>query len=65
MTAGILKYTYSGQGNKGNSMEDERKSKPVVMFGGVYAKAKQRVLNRLGRRTTLTRNPRVDFISGR
>mmetsp|Transcript_7613 Transcript_7613/g.23080 ORF Transcript_7613/g.23080 Transcript_7613/m.23080 type:complete len:411 (+) Transcript_7613:83-1315(+) len=32
-------------------------------LGGYYAKAKQRVLNRMGRRTTLTRNPRVDYIS--
>lgn len=31
----------------------------------VYAKTKQRVLDRLGRRTSLTRNPDVDFISGR
>jgi len=42
-----------------------RPSKPTLMFGGAYAKAKQRVLNAVGRRTTLTRNPRVDFISGR
>lgn len=42
-----------------------RPSKPTIMFGGAYAKAKQRVLNAVGRRTTLTRNPRVDFISGR
>lgn len=36
-----------------------------MMIGGMYAKAKQRVLNRIGKRTTLTRNPRVDFISKR
>lgn len=35
------------------------------LIGGFYAKAKQRVLNKIGRRTTLTRNPRVDFISKR
>jgi hypothetical protein len=46
-------------------MEAERKGKPVVAMGGIYAKAKQRVLNKLGRRTTLTKNPRVDFISRR
>ena len=31
----------------------------------LLARTKQRVLNSLGRRTTLTRNPDVDFISGR
>lgn len=46
-------------------MEAERKGKPAVAMGGMYAKAKQRVLNKLGRRTTLTKNPRVDFISRR
>eukprot|EP00737_Agarophyton_chilense_P002011 gb/GEZJ01002276.1/.p1 GENE.gb/GEZJ01002276.1/~~gb/GEZJ01002276.1/.p1 ORF type:complete len:365 (-),score=71.91 gb/GEZJ01002276.1/:351-1445(-) len=46
-------------------MEEERKGKPVAVIGGMYAKAKQRVLNKMGRRTTLTRNPRVDFISKR
>ncbi|KAI0567657.1 hypothetical protein FGB62_1g274 [Gracilaria domingensis] len=46
-------------------MEDERKGKPAAVIGGMYAKAKQRVLNKMGRRTTLTRNPRVDFISKR
>jgi hypothetical protein len=46
-------------------MESERKGKPVAAMGGMYAKAKQRVLNKLGRRTTLTKNPRVDFISRR
>lgn len=46
-------------------MESERKGKPAVAMGGMYAKAKQRVLNKLGRRTTLTKNPRVDFISRR
>jgi hypothetical protein len=33
-------------------MEDDRKGKPVAAIGGMYAKAKQRVLNRLGKRTT-------------
>jgi hypothetical protein len=33
-------------------MEDDRKGKPVAALGGMYAKAKQRVLNRLGKRTT-------------
>lgn len=46
-------------------MEDDRKGKPVAVIGGMYAKAKQRVLNKMGKRTTLTRNPRVDFISKR
>lgn len=46
-------------------METERKGKPAAAVGGYYAKAKQRVLNKLGRRTTLTKNPRVDFISKR
>ncbi|KAJ8905076.1 hypothetical protein NDN08_001587 [Rhodosorus marinus] len=34
-------------------------------IGGYYAKAKQRVLNKIGKRTTLTKNPRVDYISKR
>jgi hypothetical protein len=46
-------------------MEEERKGKPVAALGGMYAKAKQRVLNSIGKRTTLTKNPRVDFISRR
>lgn len=46
-------------------METDRKGKPAAAVGGIYAKAKQRVLNKLGRRTTLTKNPRVDFISKR
>lgn len=47
------------------AMETERKGKPAAAVGGMYAKAKQRVLNKMGRRTTLTKNPRVDFISKR
>eukprot|EP00189_Rhodosorus_marinus_P008455 CAMPEP_0184754782 /NCGR_PEP_ID=MMETSP0315-20130426/44800_1 /TAXON_ID=101924 /ORGANISM="Rhodosorus marinus, Strain UTEX LB 2760" /LENGTH=413 /DNA_ID=CAMNT_0027234217 /DNA_START=118 /DNA_END=1359 /DNA_ORIENTATION=- len=43
----------SGGGGKGGKI------------GGYYAKAKQRVLNKMGKRTTLTKNPRVDYISKR
>lgn len=39
--------------------------RPKSYGSSYYAKAKQRLLNAVGRRTTLTRNPRVDFISKR
>eukprot|EP00871_Galdieria_phlegrea_P005211 jgi/Galph1/5691/GphlegSOOS_G4388.1 len=32
-------------------------------FAGTYQKAKQRVLNKLGKRTTLTRRPKIDSMS--
>ncbi|GJQ14559.1 hypothetical protein GpartN1_g6350.t1 [Galdieria partita] len=32
-------------------------------FAGTYQKAKQRVLNKLGKRTTLTRRPKIDSLS--
>lgn len=34
------------------TMEDQRQGKPVAVIGGMYAKAKQRVLNKMGRRTS-------------
>lgn len=33
-------------------MEEDRKGKPAAVFGGMYAKAKQRVLNKMGKRTS-------------
>lgn len=33
-------------------MEEERKGKPATVIGGMYAKAKQRVLNKMGKRTS-------------
>mmetsp|Transcript_7680 Transcript_7680/g.13931 ORF Transcript_7680/g.13931 Transcript_7680/m.13931 type:complete len:407 (-) Transcript_7680:697-1917(-) len=45
-------------------MEEEKPKKSAsTKVGGAYAKAKQRMLNKIGKRTTLTRNPRVDYIS--
>ncbi|KAA8496858.1 hypothetical protein FVE85_0587 [Porphyridium purpureum] len=45
-------------------MEEDRSKVPATTkLGGAYSKTKQRVLNKMGRRTTLTRNHRVDYIS--
>lgn len=33
-------------------MEEDRKGKPAMMISGMYARAKQRVLNRIGKRTS-------------
>lgn len=39
-------------GTEASRMEEERKGKPVTVIGGMYAKAKQRVLNKMGKRTS-------------
>lgn len=56
----------SGTGPEEKNGHHSSGSTPALgygVLGGYYAKAKQRVLNKLGRRTTLTKNPRVDYIS--
>lgn len=39
-------------------MEDDRKGKPAAVIGGMYAKAKQRVLNKMGKRTSKSQQQR-------